>query len=181
MTMSTRPPPGEAVDAPVAARPLGPTLKWRDPRVAALLLVFCVGALHALSYAVAFPPWHIEDEPQHVDYVSKIALDFRLPGLDDHLDQAILESTYADRDWKAYGLSTPEQPTDPSQLGSYSYEAYHPPVPYLLGVPVVFLTHDIALLSLYGLRMLTVVAAATVCVLAAHLAARRFHGAQAWP
>ncbi len=106
-------------------------------------------------------------------------MEFRLPGLDDHLDRAILESTDGDRDWKAYGLSTPAQPTGSSQLGSYSYEAYHPPVPYLLGVPVVFFTHDLARLSLYGLRMLTVLAAATVCVLAAHLAARRFHGAQA--
>lgn len=178
-TTSTRPPPAEPVEAAGEMRPLGPTLNWRDPRVAALILVFCVGALHALTYAVAFPPWHIEDEPQHVDYVSKLALDFRLPVLDDHLDRAILESTDEDRDWKAYGLVTPEQPTDTSQLASYSYEAYHPPVPYLLSVPVVFFTHDLALLSLYGLRALTVLAAATVCVLAAHLAARRFHGAQA--
>ena len=38
---------------------------------------------------------------------------------------------------------------------------------------------DDALLSLYGLRMVTVLAAGAVCVLAAHLAARRFHGGQA--
>ena len=51
----------------------------------------------------SFPPWHIEDEPQHVDYVSKLVLDHRFPGLDDHLDPSIVRSTFDDRDWQAYG------------------------------------------------------------------------------
>jgi len=183
---STSPPGGRPPDAPPAdrrppaVRSLGPTLNWRDPRVAALIIVFCVGALHAFSYTVAFPPWHIEDEPQHVDYVSKLVNELRLPSIGDHLDRPILDSAYDDRDWAAYGLSAPARPTDDStDLPSYSYEAYHPPVPYLLGVPVLVVTRHQALLSLYGLRMLTVLAAACVCTLAAHLAARRFHGGRA--
>jgi 4-amino-4-deoxy-L-arabinose transferase-like glycosyltransferase len=168
--------PLEAAPAPPVRHPM---LNWRDPRVAALIVVFCVGALHAFSYAVAFPPWHIEDEAQHVDYVAKLGRDFRLPSLDDRLDRSILRSTQEDRDWKAYGLAVPDRPADDTGLGTNSYEAYHPPVPYLLGVPVVMVTKDEALLSLYGLRMVTVLAAGAVCVLAAHLAARRFHGGQA--
>jgi hypothetical protein len=139
--------------------------------------VFCVGALHALVYVVVVPPWNIEDEPQHVDYVSKLVLERRLPDLDDHLDDAVVESTLADRDWSAYGLGRPAEPTVESMaLGGYSYEAYHPPLPYLLGAPVLLFSHDRALDSLYGLRLLTAVAAGAVCVLTAHLAARPFRG-----
>ncbi|MGZ4681424.1 MAG: glycosyltransferase family 39 protein [Acidimicrobiales bacterium] len=166
--------------ATTRVRPLGPSLAWRDPRVAALIIVFCVGALHALTYAAIFPPWHVEDEPQHVDYVSKLVLDRRLPDLDDHLDPSIVASTFADRDWKAYGVDIPNEPTAESMvLGGYSYEAYHPPVPYLLGAPVLLVTHDQALLSVYGLRLLTVLVAAATCALTGHLASRRFRGAQA--
>ncbi len=161
-------------------RPLGPTPAWRDPRVAALIIVFCVGALHALTYAAVFPPWHIEDEPQHVDYVSKLVLDHRFPGLDDHLDPSIVESEFDDRDWQAYGVDIPNEPTAESMvLGGYSYEAYHPPVPYLLGAPVLLVTQHHALLSLYGLRLVAAVVAATVCTLAAHLASRGFRGGRA--
>jgi 4-amino-4-deoxy-L-arabinose transferase-like glycosyltransferase len=49
----------------------------------------------------------------------------------------------------------------------------------VLGAPVVVITGDEALLTLYGLRGLTVLVAAAVSTLAAHLASRRFHGGQA--
>jgi 4-amino-4-deoxy-L-arabinose transferase-like glycosyltransferase len=161
-------------------RPARSMWSMGDPRLVALAVVFCVGALHALVYVVVVPPWNIEDEPQHVDYVSKLVLERRFPRLDDHLDESVVRSTLSDRDWEAYRVVAPDEPTVESMnLGGYSYAAYHPPLPYLLGTPVLLFSHDRALDSLYGLRLLTAVAAGAVGVLAAHLASRRFRGSQA--
>jgi hypothetical protein len=170
----------ETAGATRATRPPGSTWSRRDPRSVALAVVFCVGALHALVYVVTVPPWNIEDEPQHVDYVSKLALERRFPELDDHLDDSIVRSTLSDRDWEAYGVVAPdEQTVESMNLGGFSYSAYHPPLPYVLGMPVLLFTHDRALDSLHGLRLLTAVVAGAVCALTAHLASRRFTGGQA--
>jgi hypothetical protein len=55
-----------------------------------LVAVFVLGCLHAGLYVVSFPPWAIEDEEQHVDYVWKLSFDHEMPTVDDPIDQSIM-------------------------------------------------------------------------------------------
>jgi len=138
-----------------------------------LALVFLAGTLHAVSYAFTFPPWAIEDEQQHVDYVWRLANDHRLPTLDDQIDDSIIDGVVKADRWDAYGLSPPGEPTaDAMGLEARSYTAYHPPLGYVALAPVAMVAGDDPTTVLYALRLAMAAAAGGVCLLAAMLAAR---------
>lgn len=145
----------------------------RGVPAAVLAIVFLAGAIHALSFAFTFPPWAIEDEQQHVDYVWKLAHDQRLPSIDDHLDAAIITSTERSDRWGSYGLTPPGEAT-PEAMGleARSYLAYHPPLGYLALTPVAWMAGTDATTVLYSLRVVMALVAGAVCVLTAMLAAR---------
>jgi 4-amino-4-deoxy-L-arabinose transferase-like glycosyltransferase len=71
-----------------------------------------------------FHVWAAVDEVQHYDYVQTIAEDDRLPEIRDPIH--------------------PEIPRNPATagLGSYSYEAFQPPLYYLLAVPAFSVPDD---------------------------------------
>jgi 4-amino-4-deoxy-L-arabinose transferase-like glycosyltransferase len=144
-----------------------------------LLAVFVVGGLHAALYAVSFPPWAIEDEEQHVDYVWKVAFDHRMPDLDDPLDQSVVDSAASTDRWGDYGLPRPPAFV-PEAMGleGYSYEAYHPPLGYAVLAPVAVVIGDRALLLMYVLRAVSVLVAGAVCALTALLAWRWSQGSE---
>ncbi|HET6953907.1 MAG TPA: hypothetical protein VFI47_26315 [Acidimicrobiales bacterium] len=133
--------------------------------------VFVAGCLHAGLYAVSFPPWAIEDEEQHVDYAWKLSFDREMPTIEHPLDQSIIDSVVSTDRWGNYGYAPPPGFT-PETMGmeGWSYEAYHPPLPYL-GLAVVAQPFgDRALVVMYALRGVTVVAAGLTGALTALLA-----------
>jgi hypothetical protein len=144
----------------------------RWPRLRAILAVaFVAGALHAGLYAVSFPPWAIEDEQQHVDYVWKLALDHRMPHIDDPLDPAVIEAVASTDRWEDYGLRRPPAVT-PEAMGmeGYSYEAYHPPLGYLAMGAVALPVGERPLAVMYALRAADALVAGAVAGLTALLA-----------
>jgi hypothetical protein len=135
-----------------------------------LAVVFALGFGHAALYAVAFPPWAVEDEQQHVDYVWKLAHDHRLPSIDDEIDYGIIEGIFGTDRFEAYGMARPDPTAESMGLQARSYAAYHPPAAYVALTPVVLATGERALLALYLLRVASALAAGAVAVLTALLA-----------
>lgn len=136
-----------------------------------LALVFVAGALHAGLYAASFPPWAIEDEQQHVDYVWKLAFDRRMPGIDDPLDRSVIDAVAATDRWSDYGLRRPPALT-PEAMGmeGYSYETYHPPLAYLALSAVALPVGERPLALMYALRAVDALVAGAVAALTALLA-----------
>lgn len=146
-----------------------------QPRARSIVLaaVFLLGAAHALLYAVSFPPWAIEDEEQHVDYAWKLSFDRAMPSIEDPIDESIITSVASTGRHARYGHPPPPGYT-PEQMGmeGWSYEAYHPPLAYA-GLAVVAQPFgDRALVVMYALRFVSVVAAGLTCVVVALLAWR---------
>jgi hypothetical protein len=135
-----------------------------------LVVVFALGFGHAGLYAVTFPPWAIEDEQQHVDYVWKLAHDHRMPSIEDEIDFGIVEGVFGTDRFEAYGMARPEPTTESMGLQARSYAAYHPPAAYVALTPVMLVSGERALLALYLLRVVSVLAAGAVAVGAALLA-----------
>jgi 4-amino-4-deoxy-L-arabinose transferase-like glycosyltransferase len=100
--------------------------------LAMIAVIVVLGAIVALR----FPVWAI-DESAHYSYIQSIAEDGRLPILrEDYLSPeatAILEKTYPDPAIR-----------DPRELGIYgqSYEAFQPPLYYVVAAPVFLLASD---------------------------------------
>lgn len=142
-------------------------------RALVLLVVFLVGAGHAVLYAVSFPPWAIEDEAQHVDYAWKLSFDRRMPTIDDPLDASIIDSVATTDRWSDYGYQAPPGMTQ-EQMGmaGWSYEAYHPPLAYAGLAVVTQPLGDHALVVMYVLRVVSAAAAGLTCVVTALLAWR---------
>jgi hypothetical protein len=138
---------------------------------AVLAVVFVAGALHAGLYAVSFPPWAIEDEEQHVDYVWKLAFDRRMPDIDEPVDRSIVEAVDATDRWGDYGLRRPPALT-PEAMGmeGYSYEAYHPPLAYMALSAVALPVGERPLAVMYALRAVDALVAGAVAALTALLA-----------
>lgn len=136
----------------------------------ALVLVFALGFGHAALYGVTFPPWAVEDEQQHVDYVWKVAFDHRLASIDDEIAYGIVESVFGTDRFGAYDMARPEPDATSMGLQARSYAAYHPPAAYVVLAPVVAAAGERALLVLYLLRAVTAVAAGAVAVATALLA-----------
>ena len=101
--------------------------------VAAQLAVVLVSGVATVA---SFPVWALVDERAHYDYVQKVAEDRRLPVLGDLISeeaQAIDEGVY------------PEPPrNDPRYLGlgGYSYEAFQPPLYYVVAAPAFAVVGD---------------------------------------
>lgn len=104
----------------------------------ALPLLLLLALLHGVQYASLMPPWGLIDEAQHVDYVWHIAErgEFPVAGTTT-LSPALIDSLFATRHWFVFQWPTPASTalTDLGAVG-YSYEAYHPPLYYLLMAPV---------------------------------------------
>jgi 4-amino-4-deoxy-L-arabinose transferase-like glycosyltransferase len=97
-----------------------------------LVTYFAIGAL----YAVNTPAWQVPDEPAHYNYIRHIAQTGTLPVLQvGDYDQNYLEQ-----------LKSQRFPPDLS-IGSVKYEAWQPPLYYVLAAPV-FLLFGGALLPL---------------------------------
>ncbi|MFN8468967.1 MAG: hypothetical protein U0X20_25645 [Caldilineaceae bacterium] len=104
----------------------------------ALLLLLLVAIFHGAQYAALMPPWGLIDEAQHVDYIWHIAErgEFPVAGKTS-LAPPVVDSLFATRHWFVFHWSTPVS-TALADLGAggYSYEAYHPPLYYLLMAPI---------------------------------------------
>ena len=126
---------------------------WRGGRWA-LPLVLLLALLHGVQYAALMPPWGLIDEAQHVDYVWHIAErgEFPVAGTTS-LSPAAIDSLFATRHWFVFHWPTPAS-NSLADLGAtgYSYEAYHPPLYYLLMVPVYLSTPGSILDRLFVLR-----------------------------
>ena len=102
------------------------------PRWAGALVALQIAALVVLGGVTVarFHVWAPVDERQHYDYVQTIAEQHRLPLLDDLVSPEVQAIT--DRTWPRPAI------TDPRTLGlaGRSYEAFQPPLYYLLAAPV---------------------------------------------
>lgn len=90
-------------------------------------------ALHGLLYAWALPPWDLFDEEQHFSYALTLREERRIPHLDDLIQPEIVSSAAATDRWTAFRIGRPES-LEPAEMGleGRSYEAYQPPLYYLL-------------------------------------------------
>jgi hypothetical protein len=104
-------------------------------RPLAVLQVMAVVVLGAATVA-RFHVWADVDERPHYDYVQTVAEDGRLPLLTDLVHPEVQAIT--DRTWPA------PSPVDPASRGlaGRSYEAFQPPLYYLLAAPAFLLEPD---------------------------------------
>lgn len=115
-----------------------------------LLLSFFHGAL----YAAFLPPWGLIDEAQHLHYIQYIAEEKELPVAGEtYLSDEIIASHFATRRWETFHWTPPSSP-DPQAMGleGHSYEAYQPPLYYLLMAPIYLAVPGDLLVKLYALR-----------------------------
>jgi hypothetical protein len=117
-----------------------------------LLLAF----FHGYLYATFLPPWGVIDEAHHVDYIHHLAKDRAIPIVGEtYLSSKIIESMFATRRWETFHWGPPPSSQDPHNLGfaGHSYEGYHPPLYYILLVPLYNILPDDMLAKLYYLRL----------------------------
>jgi len=112
----------------------------RHPQLWLFLIIVAYGAI-ATNFAVKTPAWQAPDEPAHYNYIADIATHRALPVLQrEHYDQRCLEELVSAK-------FPPERNID-----CLRYEAYQPPVYYLVGAVVYRLSGG----SLLALRLLGV-------------------------
>jgi hypothetical protein len=119
-----------------------------------LPLAFLQGAL----YALFLPPWGLIDEAQHLHYIQVIAEEQALPVAGElYLSDEIIESHFATRRWQTFHW-TPPPATEAEMMGleGYSYEAYQPPLFYLLLTPLYWVVPGDMLVKVYALRLAVV-------------------------
>lgn len=139
-----------------------------------LLAVGLLGMSHALVYVFSVPPWGLEDEQQHVDYVLALRDSHDVPRIDQYVHPEITASAIATDRAAALGLGTAPPPdTPPSALGleGMSYEGHQPPLYYALMVPFVAPLGNHVLDAMYALRLVNAVLVGVLAALAAMLAA----------
>jgi 4-amino-4-deoxy-L-arabinose transferase-like glycosyltransferase len=159
----------DASDTSPAARRRGTVPRW------VLLAVALLGMAHALVYVCSVPPWGLEDEEQHVDYVLTLRDSFEPPDIRQHVHPAIIASAIATDRYTALGLgTTPPAGTDASALGleGLSYEGHQPPLYYSLMAPFVTPLGDHTLATMYTLRVIDAFLVGVLAALTAALAAR---------
>lgn len=124
-----------------------------------LWLVLGLALVRGGLYASLLPPWGLIDEEQHLHYVQYLVEERAIPIVGQvYLSPQIVESIVATRRWEIV-LGQPVQlPPDPAQWGleGHSYQAYHPPLYYLMLAPAYALLPDDILIKLAGLRWATV-------------------------
>lgn len=144
-------------------------------RLEAVLLaaVLALSLATGLLYARLLPPWDLIDEEQHFHYVQHLAQGQGWPVLGEtFLSPEVIDSIFATNRWAVFGIGAPTS-RDPRAMGleGYSYEAYQPPLLYLLSVPVYNLLRSGDILTrLFGLRVLVVFIGTATVVLAYLLA-----------
>ena len=124
----------------------------------ALALLMVLAFLHGALYAAFLPPWGLIDEAQHLHYIQYIAEEQMLPVAGDlYLSEEIVASLFATRRWETFQW-TPPPVADPLEMGleGHSYEAYQPPLFYLLMTPAYLALPDDMLIKVYGLRAVVV-------------------------
>jgi hypothetical protein len=142
------------------------------PGRVALGLLLVLALLHGALYAVFLPPWGLIDEAQHVHYIQVIAEEQSLPVAGErYLSDEIIASLFATRRWETFHWTPPPAP-DPQVMGleGHSYEAYQPPLFYLLMAPLYLALPDDMLVKVYALRA-AVVLLSLVTVWAAYRSA----------
>src|SRR5262245_9919382 len=96
--------------------------------------------LHVLIYALVMPPWGLLDESQHFHYIQVISEEHPLPVMwQDPLSPAVLDSIFAVKRYVTLGAPAMPSQADLIRSGHFdveSYEAYHPPLYYLLLAPI---------------------------------------------
>jgi hypothetical protein len=116
-------------------------------------------AVLGVATVVRLPVWGLVDEAPHYDYVQTLAEDSRLPRLDrDLLHDEVLaldDGTYP---------GPPAREARERGLAGRSYEAFQPPLYYLLATPVFALAgdHEAKLFALRGLGLALLLGAVAV-------------------
>ena len=124
----------------------------------ALAYLLLLAFLHGALYALFLPPWGLIDEAQHLHYIQYIAEEQSLPVAGElYLSDEIVSSLFATRRWETFHWTAPTT-DDPQEMGleGYSYEAYHPPLFYLLMTPFYLALPDDMLVKVYGLRIVVI-------------------------
>jgi 4-amino-4-deoxy-L-arabinose transferase-like glycosyltransferase len=129
---------------------------------------------HSLLYVFAVPPWALEDEEQHVDYVLELRDHHRVPRVDETLRPSIVASEIKTKRLESLGYGTTPTEPDPAKRGliGLSYEGYQPPLYYVALVPFVSVIGDRPLTAMYLLRVVGAVLAGVGAALTALLAAQ---------
>jgi len=123
-----------------------------------LFLVLLIALLRGLAYASMLPPWGIIDEEQHFHYIQYLAEERRLPRAGTtYISDTIIASLVETQRWERFGLQPPAS-EDPREMGleGLSYEAYQPPLYYLIMVPLYELGRGGVLSKLFLLRWASV-------------------------
>ncbi len=125
-----------------------------------LVLIVSLGILYAAIYALVMPPWGLLDESQHYHYVQVIAEEYRLPVMwQDQLSADIIDSIFDVKRYVTLGaaqMPSRNQVMTPGRLDSESYEAYQPPLYYVLLALFYPLGGPDVLSKLFFLRLITV-------------------------
>ena len=151
-------------------------LQWMK-KYGVYLLLITIALLRGAAYANLLPAWGIIDEEQHLHYVQHLAEENRFPVADEtFLSDEIIRSLFEIDRWKIFSLNRPSS-MDPTQMGleGYSYEAYQPPLYYLMLSPIFNLNNGDVLEKLYLFRW-TSVGISTVSVVVVYLIAHAFTG-----
>jgi len=121
-----------------------------------VVLIILFGVLHGLIYALVMPPWGLLDESQHFHYVQFIVDKHRLPVMwQDQLSEEVVDSFFATERYVTLGSDRMPDRAEviiPGRLDSESYEAYQPPLYYLLLAPFYLASPDGVLSKLFFLR-----------------------------
>lgn len=127
--------------------------EWR-----ALLVLLLLAWLHGAQYALLLPPWGLIDEAQHFDYVVHLTTQHELPNATTGLlSPDIVQSLFATHHWQTFQWPTPRSSDEVyASIVGHSYEAYQPPLYYLLMAPVALSLPNDILIRLFGLRLATV-------------------------
>lgn len=121
--------------------------------------IFCLALLHGLLYAAFTPPWGLIDEVQHFHYIKFISENGSLPVVGETLlSTDLVDSLFATQHWQTFHWSTPTGQSI-EQLGAvgHSYEAYQPPLFYLLMAPILSVLPGDVLTQLFLVRCVMVI------------------------
>jgi hypothetical protein len=120
-----------------------------------------IAAIVVLGVAtvVRLPVWGLVDEAPHYDYVQTLAEDARLP----RLDRDLLHDEVLALDDRTYPGPPAREATERGLAGR-SYEAFQPPLYYLLATPVFAVAgdHEAKLFALRGLGLALLLGAMAV-------------------
>ena len=131
------------------------------PMTARALVGLQIAAIVVLGVAtvVRLPVWGLVDEAPHYDYVQTLAEDARLP----RLDRDLLHDEVLALDDRTYPGPPAREATERGLAGR-SYEAFQPPLYYLLATPVFAVAgdHEAKLFALRGLGLALLLGAVAV-------------------